>query len=285
MDARWRRCAVVLLAAVLVPAAACSGGDGGGGATVGRSGCAADGTGLRTSGRNTIATPKPAASPWFEDDDPANGKGFESEVAYAVAGKMGLPPAKIRWTRSSLAQAVAPGDKSFDVFIGEAVTTPARRRDVDLSTPYYRLDQALVARTGSPAASTSTVSAAAALRLGVVASTSSDRYVHEVVGATARPKSFPDASKAVAALVGGDVDGLVVDIATAVQMANAPKATVAVAGQFTERPEPFAFVLQKGSDLTGCVNSAVDALAKAGTLQVLEQSYLTEYLDVPPLSG
>jgi polar amino acid transport system substrate-binding protein len=284
MDARWRQCAVVLLAAVLIPAAACSGDGGGGGSAGGRSGCAADGTGLRRSGRITIAAPDAAVSPWFEDDDPANGKGFESEVAYAVAGKMGLPPGKIRWVRSSLARAVAPGRKPFDVFIGEAVATPARRRDVDLSRPYYRLDQALVVRTGSPAAATTTVTAAAALRLGVVTGSSSGSYVRKVVGAKERPATYADATKAVAALAADDIDGLVVDIATAVQVANAPEAAVAVAGQFTEQPETFAFVLEKGSDLTRCVDSAVAELSKAGTLQVLEQSYLTEYLDVPPLA-
>jgi polar amino acid transport system substrate-binding protein len=285
MDARWRRVAVVVLAAVLIPAAACSGDDGGGASSGGRSGCAADGSGLRRAGRITIATPKPAVSPWFEDDEPANGKGFESEVAFAVAGKMGLPPGKVRWTRSSLARAVAPGTKPFDVYIGEAVATPARRRHVDLSTPYYRLDQALVARTGSPAAATTTVTAAAALRLGVLSGSSSENYVRDVVRAKERPATFSDATKAAAALQSRDVDALVVDLATATRLADAPGASVVVAGQFTERPDPFSFVLPKGSDLTRCVNSAVAALAKAGTLQVLEQSYLTEYLDVPPLAS
>src|SRR6185312_13845942 len=39
----------------------------------------------RTSGRLTIGTDKPAYPPYFEDNDPTNGKGFESAVAYAVA--------------------------------------------------------------------------------------------------------------------------------------------------------------------------------------------------------
>ncbi len=39
-----------------------------------------------TSGTLTVATDSPAFPPYFEDDDPTNGEGFESAVAYAVAG-------------------------------------------------------------------------------------------------------------------------------------------------------------------------------------------------------
>jgi hypothetical protein len=36
-------------------------------------------------GTLTVGTDSPAFEPWFSDDDPTNGKGFESAVAYAVA--------------------------------------------------------------------------------------------------------------------------------------------------------------------------------------------------------
>jgi len=39
----------------------------------------------------TIATDKPAYPPYFEDDDPTNGEGFESAVAYAIADQLGYP--------------------------------------------------------------------------------------------------------------------------------------------------------------------------------------------------
>jgi polar amino acid transport system substrate-binding protein len=40
-------------------------------------------------GTLTVATDKPAYPPYFEDDNPANGKGSESAVAYAIATKLG----------------------------------------------------------------------------------------------------------------------------------------------------------------------------------------------------
>ena len=41
-----------------------------------------------TAGTLTVGTDKPAYPPWFQDDDPKNGKGFESAVAYAVADEL-----------------------------------------------------------------------------------------------------------------------------------------------------------------------------------------------------
>src|SRR3954470_1386615 len=52
--------------------------------------CATDSLPLRTPGQLTIGTDSPAYEPWFSDNDPSNGKGFESAVAYAVADKLGF---------------------------------------------------------------------------------------------------------------------------------------------------------------------------------------------------
>src|SRR4051812_35771884 len=47
----------------------------------------------------TIATDSPAYDPWFSHNDPTNGKGFESAVAYAVAAKMGFARDAVTWTK------------------------------------------------------------------------------------------------------------------------------------------------------------------------------------------
>ena len=52
---------------------------------------------MRTAGKLTIGTDKPAYPPWFSDDDPTNGKGFESAVAYAVAAKLGFTKEEVTW--------------------------------------------------------------------------------------------------------------------------------------------------------------------------------------------
>ena len=47
----------------------------------------------------TVGTDKPAFPPYFEDDDPTNGKGFESAVAYAIARELGFEQSEVEWTR------------------------------------------------------------------------------------------------------------------------------------------------------------------------------------------
>src|ERR1700753_4486589 len=42
---------------------------------------------LYAKGTLTVATDKPAYPPWFENNNPANGQGYESAVAYAVGSQ------------------------------------------------------------------------------------------------------------------------------------------------------------------------------------------------------
>ena len=46
----------------------------------------------KTEGTLTVATDSPAYDPWFKNNDPSNGKGFESAVAFAVAKQLGFDP-------------------------------------------------------------------------------------------------------------------------------------------------------------------------------------------------
>jgi polar amino acid transport system substrate-binding protein len=52
--------------------------------------CSKDSLKTLATGKLTVATDKPVYEPWFVDDKPENGKGFESAVAYAVAQKLGF---------------------------------------------------------------------------------------------------------------------------------------------------------------------------------------------------
>ena len=47
----------------------------------------------------TVGTDQPVYQPWYVDDAPENGQGFESAVAYAVADQLGYPKDKVAWTR------------------------------------------------------------------------------------------------------------------------------------------------------------------------------------------
>ncbi|AQT83073.1 amino acid ABC transporter substrate-binding protein [Mycolicibacterium litorale] len=237
------------------------------------------------SGVLTFGTDQPAYPPWFVDDDPANGKGFESAVAYAVAGKLGYDTKDVRWVRVPFNAAIAPGPKTFDANLNEFSITDERKQAVDFSSPYYDVTQAVVTVKSSPAAKVSTLDGLRALRLGAqVGTTSYDAA--KAVGTTAPIAVYNNNDDAKAALTNGQIDALVVDLPTAfaVQSQLADGAIVGQLPSGTGKPEQFGIVLDKGSALTACVSEAVDALRTDGTLTKLQQQWLAEAGNAPVLT-
>src|SRR5262245_58022974 len=51
-----------------------------------------------SGGKLTIGTDNPVYEPWFTDNKPENGQGFEGAVAYAVATKLGYANSDVVWT-------------------------------------------------------------------------------------------------------------------------------------------------------------------------------------------
>ena len=106
-----------------------------------------------TPGTLTVGTDKPAYPPYFEDDDPANGKGFESAVAYAIARASSASPRTRSSGRSCRSTPpTRPGEKKFDFDINQISITPKRAERVDFSDPYYTAPQAVVSLKTSPTA-------------------------------------------------------------------------------------------------------------------------------------
>src|ERR1041384_1157006 len=108
-------------------------------------GCAPGGLGTLTAGKLTFGTDDPVYPPWFTDNKPDNGQGYEGAVAAAVATKMGYTPAEVTWVRVTFNNAIAPGPKKYDFDINEFSITEERKQAVDFSAPYYDVTQAVIA--------------------------------------------------------------------------------------------------------------------------------------------
>ncbi len=93
---------------------------------------------LYQKGVLTVATDKPAYPPWFENNNPANGKGYESAVAYAIAKQLGFKPSQVRWAYEPFNASYAPGPKKFDFDINEISYTPQRATGGDLLVQLLR---------------------------------------------------------------------------------------------------------------------------------------------------
>ena len=97
-----------------------------GGTNVSAEDCTPDELQTQTAGTLTVATDTPAFPPYFEDDDPTNGRGFESAVAFAVADQLGYSQDKVEWVVEPFNSSYAPGPKDFDFDVNQISITPQR---------------------------------------------------------------------------------------------------------------------------------------------------------------
>jgi polar amino acid transport system substrate-binding protein len=229
--------------------------------------CAADSLPLKTPGQLTVGTDSPAYEPWFVDNDPSNGKGFESAVAYAVAEQLGFSADQVTWVTVPFNKSYAPGDKDFDFDINQISITPKRAEVVDFSDGYYQAAQAVIALNGTPG-------------------TTSLLAIRDVIQPEEDPAVFEDTNAAKQALQNGQVDAILADLPTAFYISAVEIPNSTIVGQFqpeTGQQEEFGMLFQKGSALVPCVNAALGALRDDGTLDKLEQQWLSDVVNVPTL--
>lgn len=232
----------------------------------------------RTPGTLTIATDDPVYAPWFSDNLPGSGKGFESAVAYEVAQQLGYARIDVQWVRVKFDNAIAPGSKEFDFDINQFAITDERKQAVDFSSPYYLVRQAVVASKGSTITGKTRLADLQGAKLGAQVGTTSYQAITDVIKPTVRAQVYNTSDDARKALQNGQLDGLVVDLPTAFSLTSGKIKGATVVGQLPQvgLPETFGLLLDKDSPLTGCVSTAVNALRENGKLAELEKTWLAE---------
>jgi polar amino acid transport system substrate-binding protein len=230
---------------------------------------------LQRAGTLTIGTDKPAFPPYFEDDDPTNGRGFESAVAYAVARELGFSRDEVRWTTVPFNSSFAPGSKRFDFDINQISITPQRARRVDFSQPYFSSPQAVIAPKGSPVENATSLAELQRAKVGVQVGTTSLDAVNASIRPSAQPQVFNDSNDTVRALKNGRVDAIVTDLPTAFFITAAQVPGSKIVGQFAAPGgDRWGLLLEKGSSLTPCVNQALAKLRSTGELQRLQDRWM-----------
>jgi polar amino acid transport system substrate-binding protein len=247
--------------------------------------CAPGALDTLTPGKLTVGTDNPAYPPWFEDNKPSNGKGFESAVAYNVAERLGYPAANVTWTQVPFNNAIAPGPKKYDFDVNQFSITDERKQAVDFSSPYYLVRQTVITTKGSKIDGVTTIAGLKDAKLGAQVGTTSLQAINELIKPSVQAQVFNSNDDAKKALQNGTVDGLVVDLPTAFYMTGAELDNGVIIGQLPQVgvPEQFGLVLDKDSPLTDCVSEAVDQLRQDGTLAVLEKTWLAGTNGAPEL--
>ncbi len=235
----------------------------------------------------TIGTDSPAYDPWFNDNDPTNGKGFESAVAYAVAEEMGFTRDDVKWVKVGFNSLAKPGDKPFDFDINQVSISPERDKVVDFSEGYYSAAQAVIALKGSPAADATSLEDLKALKLGAQTGTTSLTAIRETIQPDQDPAVLDDTNVAKQQLQNGQLDAIVADLPTALYISAVEIPDSTLVGQFqvdSGQTEEFGLLFQQGNELLPCVNLALENLKEDGTLADIEQEWLgADAVNVPEL--
>jgi len=250
--------------------------------------CSAGSLALSKKGQLTVATDSPAYSPWFDNNDPSDGKGFESAVAYAVAKQLGFDDDQVKWVTESFDDSYAPGAKNFDFDINEISITPARAKAVDFSTGYYTANQGVLTLTGSKYAGATSLAQLKGAKIGVQISTTSYQAVRDEIDPSASISVYNTTDDEVSALKDHQVDAIVTDMPTVFYLAGAELSNGKIVGQFSYdgggAPEQFGLLLQKGSGLTSCLDQAIGKLRSSGELASITKQWLADSANAPELA-
>jgi polar amino acid transport system substrate-binding protein len=293
-----RALAIAVVAALAGVAAGCGGGSGtttssNATSTSDKAACTKDTLHLQTPGTLTIGTGNPAYPPWYEGgtpnggtfkvNDPATGKGYESAVAYAIAKRLGFSHDEVKWIPVAFNLTFKPGPKNFDFAMQQISYNKQRAQAVDFSDSYYDVNQALVALKDSSIAHATSISDLKDAKLGVVVGTTSYDYINQNIKPSSKPLVYDTLDANVAALKAGQIDGLVTDVPSAYYIGNVQLSNATVVGRFPTvgSQEYFGLTFEKGNPLVACVNKAISDLRADGTLDQLEQQWITSKAHAP----
>ncbi len=197
--------------------------------------------------------------------------GIDAEIAEAVAKKLGLELEIKDMAFDSIITAVQEG--SVDIGFAGMTVREDRLEKVDFSISYANGVQVVIVPENSPITTVDDLFAdGATYKAGVQLGTTGDIYAGDDLGAD-RVTQYPNGNEAVNALLGGDVDCVIID--------NEPaKAFVANnAGlkilDTTYADEDYAACIKKGNkELLDAVNKAIDELIADGTIDAIIAKYI-----------
>jgi polar amino acid transport system substrate-binding protein len=273
-----------LAAAVALVASATATGAGASSAAI--PGCAKGSLALLKAGTLTVGADNPAFPPWFggaekkpwKVSNPYSGKGYESAVVYAIAGQLGFTKAQVAWTYVPFNNSYKPGKKPFDFYVTQVSFSPERARAVDFSRGYYFVNQAVVARKGTPIAKARSIAALRSYKLAAQVGTTSYTYITRFIRPSSSPAVYDTNDAAIQALKNGQIDGIVVDLPTAFYVTAVQLDDGVIVGKLPTKgtKERFGLVFQKGNRLRGCVDRAIGNLWANGTIKRLQNTWLAK---------
>jgi polar amino acid transport system substrate-binding protein len=208
-----------------------------------------------------------------------NPRGYEVDLAAAVATKLGLKPV---WMFSPWNSLFAPGTKKFDISFQEATITAQRKKTVDFTTSYLNANQGVL--LSKQASVPTSLADLKEMQTCAQTNTTGLDWVNTRLKPSTKPLTFPTTTAAYQAVQIGRCDAFILDVPlVSLERKSRPTKYGPVAGQVVTN-EQYGAVLQKSSKLTPVVNGALKALAKNGTIGKLQKKWFNlDFSKIPIL--
>ena len=221
-----------------------------------------------TEGELLVGTDAPF--PPFEigvPDDPDFG-GYDIDVMNAIGEELGLEVTYELTGFNAIFRDTASG--LFDTAAAASTITEEREQVVDFTDPYYEAQQALLVPVDSDIATVEDLSGAT---VGTQDGTTGEAYAEDEIDA-GEVRGFAQGPDAVAALVTGQVDAVIIDQPVAVDAAE-EQGDVEIAEEIAT-DELYGFAVAPDNDgLREAMNEAIATLKEDGTLEGLYDEYFS----------
>lgn len=220
------------------------------------------------------------AYPPFNYVNPASGQGegWDYDAWNEICRLLNCTPVFTEASWEGMIQAVANGQ--FDAAADGITITEERAQQVDFSDGYIQVAQRLMARVGEDRfASMDEFVANEELQLGTQTGTTNYEYAKGILPED-RIQAFEQFPFAVAALINGDVDGVLMDETAGQGYLGTNGDQVVLVGEALTSDE-LGFIFPRGSELVEPVNLALAEMRASGKLDELAVKYFSADFKLP----
>lgn len=210
----------------------------------------------------------------FEYMEDGEFKGFDVELAAAIADKLGLEVQYESVDFDSILPGISSGTK-YDVGVASITVTPAREKEVDFTDSYYMDDQAIVTMADDTSITSDNyedVLNDSATKIAVQSGSTAESFAKEnFPNATIVP--FKNATDCFAAVQSDQADAVVTNRSMAAQMVAGAYTNEHVIKQISTGEEYAIAVSKDNPGLTKKINEALKELTDDGTIDELMTKY------------